>query len=218
LQNQSFFYRVGNTGPEQLASAITSSPLVTTNDSKHLDVVYANTDYSLTLHYILTGNLSGSGKSGLQSSLTVNNLTGTALDFHLFQYSDFNLGGVTDPQTLGFIIGSGGYYNKIFQTMGSLAMTNTLTTRASAPSYIEAGVFDNTLASLQDPNATILNNVATATGNVTYAIQWDASLASGTALTVNQSFSLSVPEPSSLALALSGSVALALFRRRTGVC
>lgn len=217
LNQQSFHYRVGSSGPEQNVSNIDSTPSIIKNEARHLDVLYANSQLSVDALYYLTGNYAGSGLSGLNLTLTIKNLSATTLDLHFFQYADFNLGGVAGGQT-NRIFMQGSRYNRVGQYYGTSVLNNTLSSGLMPATRVEAALAGVTLASLTDGNPTLLGNtLAAGLGDVTYAIQWDyvlqAAGVAGDSLQISQLISLQVPEPSSVALIGTGLLAAALLRR-----
>src|SRR4029077_1519300 len=65
------------------------------------------------LSYTLNGGQAGGNdwNSDITESITINNLTGAALDFHFFQYSDFSLAGTLGGET-ATIFQNGGFFSK----------------------------------------------------------------------------------------------------------
>jgi hypothetical protein len=209
LNLQWFYYRVGSVGPEYPIENISSAPTVSLG-SKSLTVTYANSSYSVRTLYSLTGGNVGSGTSQLDESITINNTSASPLDFHFFQYSDFNIGGVTAGQSVQFYQNPSAlpYYNS--QSGGYRSVNETVT----PASHIEAALYSQTLASLTDGSPTTLNdNPSAGPGDVTFAYQWDFTLAAGGSFQIQKLIGV-VPEPSSLALISSGLLGLALLRRQ----
>lgn len=216
LNEQRFYYRVGPVGPEALVQSISSSPAVSftqiPNVFSKLDVTYANTSYSVRTFFQLTGGNAGSGVSGLSETITVKNLSGSTLDFHLFQYSDFDLWGLAGGQVAQYSFDALGQPYKVTQTDGTRSVTETLNASSAPIAYFEANSAFVTLNSLTDGVATILNdNPMSGPGNVTFAYQWDATLAVNGTLTISKLMSI-VPEPTSGALILTA-FATAFFSR-----
>jgi hypothetical protein len=209
LNLQWFYYRIGSAGPEYPLEAISSTPTIGTG-SKSLTLTYANSAFSVRTVYSLTGGNLGSGTGQLDEAITINNTSASALDFHFFQYSDFNLGNATGGQTVQFYKNPSGLPYYSVQSDGSRSVTETV----SPASHIEAALYNQTLASLTDGSPTTLNDIASAgLGDVTFAYQWDFTLAAGGSFQIQKLIGV-VPEPSSLALISSGMLALAIFRRR----
>jgi hypothetical protein len=222
LKFQSFYYRIG-TGPEYALDNITSTPFVSFTGGG-IDITYSNSSLSLLLSYDLFGNQVGSQNSGLGYSVQVLNKLGTSLDFHLFQYSDYDLGGTSAGQNVVMEkITSGPVSLRKFksagQTFGPMWMTNvfSLTALPSPTPLAEAGLYNSTLLSLTDGAQTTLNNATNAgPGDVAYAVQWDIALAGNSSASLSGSFTMAVPEPSSFSFLIASMLGLAgmSYRRR----
>ena len=130
LKNQWFYHRVGTGGPESPIQSIDSSPdvaITTLSSFSRLNLTYANSSYSILTSLRLTGNTPGSGRANLNEDITVQNLTASPLDFHFFQYSDFDLFGISGGQSVQFLQNSAnGAYYKAFQTDGSRSVTEKI--------------------------------------------------------------------------------------------
>jgi hypothetical protein len=227
LNQQWFYYSVGS-GPVYSIDTIApwSTPTISTNLGKTqitLSEIYANATISVGTTYVLGSSPVGSGKATLTQTLTINNPSATTAQvFHFYQYSDFDLGGVSEGQNLQFNDNGAGKYYQVVQT-GSTGITLTgLVTSVSGGSSVQyevqAGTYDGTRFGLGNGNsAPLLNNTLTAgPGNVDYAYEWDATLAGGSSIIISELQTV-VPEPSSVALVASGMLALALlYRRRQG--
>jgi hypothetical protein len=201
LNRQSFFYRIGG-GQEYTLDNITASPVVNFSGD-NIEVTYANSSFGIKLSYTLNGAALGTGRSGATLGVNVINYQATTLDFHLFQYSDFDLGGTAGSESVNFLKALG-KFNRAVQTTGSLGMTNTfLGTAISSPTpLVEANTFNSTLLSLTDLSQTAFNSLSTnaGPGNVTYAIQYDLLLDAGESFALSESFNMAVPEPTSATL------------------
>ncbi len=215
LSRQSFFYRVGS-GQEYTLDNITASPLVNLSGN-NIEVTYANASFGVKLSYTLQGYAAGTGRSGATLGINLINYQASPLDFHLFQYSDFDLGGTTGSESVTFLKALG-KFNRAAQTSGSLWMTNTFVGTAipNPTPQVEANTFNATLLSLTDLSQTTLNSLSTnaGPGNVTYAIQYDLLLNAGESFALSEQFSMAVPEPTSAGLILIAAGCLALGYRK----
>ena len=208
-----FYYRVGAVGAESPIQNIDNTPAVTYNAlARTLDLTYDNGSYSVRTFF----KLNSGATPNLSETITVHNHSGGNLNFSFFQYSDFDLNGLAGGQSVQFSTNSvTGLYYKAVQTDGTFTITELVNSANPPISHFDAQLANNTLTSLTDGNPTTLTDSTSAgVGNVTFAYQWDVSLAD------NQSFQLSklltiVPEPSALSLVLvSISIAYSIRRRK----
>lgn len=216
-KNQWFYYRVGS-GPESPLQSITSSPAVaitSLSSFARLNLTYANSSYSVLTSLRLTGNTPGSGRSQLNEDITVSNLSGSPLDLHFFQYSDFDLFGTTGGQSVQFYQNSANnQYYKAVQTDGTHTVTETVNSTIFPIGHFEAALFNDTLSSLTDGTPTTLNDVTSAgVGDVSFSYQWDVTLAPGASFQLSKLIEI-VPEPSSMAILALAGISMTLYRRR----
>ncbi len=212
LNQQWFYYRPATTGAEFGIESI-SAPTSVLTGSTVLNTTYANASISVQVKFSLIDSATP-GTSGFNQDVTIINLSGASMNLSFFQYSDYNLGGdAFDNNVLMTKIG--GKYGKAVQTDGSWRLTETVTGIGTTVNA-EAALFNQTLASLTDGSTTTLNNVDNAgSGDLTYAFQWNKTLAAGATLQVSKLQLIEVvPEPSSMALGLLGAAALVGIRKR----
>jgi hypothetical protein len=223
LNKQWFYYSVGS-GPVYSIDTIApwSTPTLSTNLGKTqitLNETYSGSAISVGTKYVLAGGVLGSGQATLSQTLTLSNPSSTTQVFHFYQYSDFDLGGVSGGQNIAFSSnGSGLYYQVVQSSLAGPILNGSVTGvngGSNTVSEVQAGLWDGTQFGLGNGNpAPLLNNTLTAgSGNVVYAYEWDATLASGDSIIISEIQTV-VPEPSSMALIGSGMLALTLLGRR----
>lgn len=210
LNKQWFYYRIGG----GLAMPINTISAATINnpDSQTLEATYANAQFSLTVSYVLTGGGTGTGLADIGETISVLNTSGASLDFHLFQYSDFNLLGTPGGDSV--VIGSG--YDSVIQWDGPTAIGETVTQPAA--SRAEAALAFTTLNNLNlIPGYDLNNNIGPLTGDVTWSFQWDSLIQDGQSLDVFKDKQMSitpVPEPAAASILAVALGAAGLLRRR----
>ena len=212
LYQQWFWYRVGNAAEQSIDTI--SAPLANQPNNRTLYTSYNNGQYGVEVDYMLTGFAPGSGISDISESITITNCTTEPLDFHFFQYSDFDLSGVIGGDVVQLGKNIHGLFNEAFQQNGSLALTETVATPGA--NHGEAGVYPVTLLKLNDAFATTLSDFAGPLGptNATWAFQWDLTIAPESSVGISKDKYLRIiPEPTSILLTLGGFVLL-LRRRR----
>ena len=210
---QWFWYRVGSSGDEASVDTLGPPTFALLSDvdpdpgKEHLVLRYTGTGFTLDLTFDLVGGSSGSGVSDITEAIAINNTGSSTLDFHFYQYVDFDLGGASGGDTVEVVSGS-----KVEQSGGSGWVSETVIT--PDPSHHEAALFSTTRDKFSDGLATDLSDASgpVGPGNVTWAFQWDFSIPAGGSAIISKDKRLVVPEPATLGLLLLGG--LALLRRR----
>jgi len=197
LYQQWFWFRVGSTGGQ---SSLDTLPVTATSSAPDaLDLDFTGTGFTVHIEYDLTGGTAGSLTSDLGEIITITNTTDRSLDFHFFQYSDFDLASnrvdfVRIDPTLRIVD------QAPFGLPGGPMLTETVVT--PKPSHAEANYYANTLGSLNSGVPYTLNDVlAAGPGDVTWAFEWDKTIGGlGTFLISKDKNVAPVPEPAPLAL------------------
>ena len=226
LNLQSFYYSVGaNPVASIYGIGLPSAPTITTNgfvlQTVTLNTSYADSIVSVGTRFALQGYATGSSQAKLTQTLTINNLSSTAQVFHFYQYSDFDLGGVSGDQNVQFFDRGSGLYYQVVQTAATGMILTGLVSSVSGGtdtlSEVQAGLFDGNKFGLDSGGLVTLDNtLAAGPGNTVYAYEWETTLAAGASITVSEIQTV-VPEPSSVALVASGMLVLGLScRRRQG--
>lgn len=210
LKQQWFWYRVGSTAEHSIDTI--SAPAITSISASSAKLIYTAPGlFDIQVTYTLTGGLLGSGASDIDEQIRINNLSGNPLDFHFFQYSDFNLGA---SDSVGLSQNLLGKFNRSVQTYAGGAIQETVV--APGANHGEVAGTPFTLNRLNDGLATTLNDSLNAVGDVSWAFQWDFQIAAGGSAQIGKDKRLAVvPEPTTTALAGLGlAVLLAAARRR----
>jgi hypothetical protein len=223
MHQQWFWFRIGNSGPEQSLDTLVHNPATDMilsdgnfnpgDDRLSLRYTDQAGRFEIFVDYTLTGGQNGSGTSDLIETVRVHSLQRTGnLDFHFFQYSDFDLNEGTFDSSVEVLNA-----NTVRQTDG---LTIAETVASPAPSRYEVNYYDITLTALNDGVATDLNQNAGPLfdDDLTWAFQWDFNLAPGGSFIISKDKHLDhvVPEPSSVALLVLGAVGTGLgaWRKR----
>jgi hypothetical protein len=214
LNQQWFWIGVSNSAPisiDKIGSTSSSMPT-----SQLLDTTNANANYSVQVDYLLTGAPNGSGQSDIGESIRIANTSATTQTFHFYEYSQFNLAGGPNSIQLGKNLK--GYFDLADQENGlGTSLSETVATPGAQEG--EAEPFNVTLAKLNNGvlPVTLSGNMAAGPGNVTWAFEWDITLAAGTDFLISKDKSVDVapiPEPASLSLISLGLIALAARKFR----
>jgi hypothetical protein len=187
-----FWYRVGSEGRE---NSINTLNLIGLDQSQpadnQLSVTYAGTDFEIALNFTLDGGAQGSGMSSLFENITIKNTGSNQLDFHFFNYTDFDLTENGEQDTTK--IGSG-----IATQWDNFTFATEVIDPAA--SYYQVSPFANILDALEDDVPTTLANFSgPLTGDNAYAFQWYFALQPEQSFSINNYKSIApakpVPEP-----------------------
>lgn len=212
LFQQWFWYRIGDTDAE---APITGLGLVSAEQygSNKLELIYSDGQLKVDVFYKLTGDNLGL-TSDVVETVTVTNVSGSAMDLHFFQYTDLDLAGTYEDD-----YGRLANPNTVNQwdPIGLMASETVATPPAD---HHELAFFSQTLDKLQDGVASNLNDmpalgVALGPGDVTWAFQWDKTLSAGQTLIISKDKQLNVvPEPATMFCVVMGLSGLAGYIRR----
>jgi hypothetical protein len=204
LYQQWFWYRVGSNREYSIDTI--GNPTVVQNSANQATSTYTAAGFNVSIVYNLQGGANGSGNSTINETITINNTTGSPLDFHFFQYSDYNLGGV--DQDIVQIQPGFGY---ALVKSGALSLGEVVTSPSANNG--EVAPYNQTLVKLNNGVADNLNGSIgpSLPGDNTFAFQWDFTIGPNGSQQISKVKSLAVvvvPEPTSAGLALLGVVML----------
>jgi hypothetical protein len=221
LKQQWFWYRIGNEPEDSVSTlpVVAPSPVLSdTNGDGEDDTLFVRYapdggGFSIDIRLILDGGASGSGASDLGEQISIHNNGRTELEFHFYQYADFDLNGTPEGDSVFFAND-----NAVRQYEGVLRLTETVVT--PLPSHREAAVWDVTLTKLEDGSPTVLSDtpaqgVVLGPDDVTWAFQWDVIIPPGGTFQISKDKNLNaIPEPGTVVLASLAFGTLVFFGRR----
>ena len=223
LFQQWFWYRIGGAGPEQSIDMISAPAYSSTANT--LSTTYTGGSFNINVLYTLRGAPAGSGVADMTEIITINNTSGGVLDFHFFQYSDFDLSATIGGQTAALTRNMNPLspnFNKFIeadQVNAAVSISETVITPGA--DHGEAGFYPGTLNKLNDLNPTTLSDTLSAgPGDATWSLQWDMTLAAsgpGSTMQISKDKHLTllvIPEPSTLGVLAVGLAAYVIGRRR----
>jgi len=217
LTQQAFWYRIGSVGPEVTVHGLpiglqgTTDPNFDGNPNA-LYVRYNGAGFQIETQYVLDGGLPGSNAADMGEQISITNTSGAPLDFHFFQYANFDLQNTPGGDTAVFT-----NPNTVDQNEGVARLTETVVT--PVPSHREIAFFNTTLAKLTNGVADTLSDAPPygtvfGPGNVTWSYQWDIVIPPNSTFQISKDKNLNaIPEPATLAL-LSLLVGLLFVPRR----
>jgi hypothetical protein len=222
LAKQWFWYRVGATGGESALNTLSHTTTTGTFGGAALveSVFTSPGNFSITITYTIKGGTVGSKKSDIAEVISIENLSGSALPIHFFQYSDFDLGGTANNDS-GWMANP----NTIDQSDLSTALSETVATPGANEYQVGIGTAAGLMASLNDALPTTLSDtplvgIANKIGptNVAWAFQWDFNIAGNDSALISKDKQIT-PTPdvgSTLALLGAALTGLAFVGRRFG--
>jgi hypothetical protein len=208
LLRQWFWYRVGG-GPESSIDSLYTSSSVSGDSA---DLLYTGSTFTIDLEFDITGGTPGSGTADIAEIIRITNTSASALDFHFFQYTNFDLGGdALDDSVMGNI-----FFFKQYDD--DRAFSETIATSASR---FEPNTVPIIFNSLNDGASTNLAHsglgIQSLSGSNDYewGYQWDKTIQSGGTFIISKDKKIEpIPEPTSLLLLGFGLVGIAGYAWR----
>ena len=217
LNRQWFWYRVGTSGPERSIDTI-GAPVISGLTPGTLTSTYYDglNRFNVGVTYSLLGGGPASGTADITEQIAINNTSGSILDFHFFQYSDFDIAGTPGGDTV--VLSKSGFTGRINQADQFSGANLVEVVNTPNANHGEADVVPNTLLKLNDGLATTLDDLKlSASGDAAWALQWDVSIGVGSSFIISKDKHLGVefvPEPGTMALLGLGFGGLLFARKR----
>lgn len=216
LSLQGFWYRIAGMDSEANIATLPLTGTVVTDTNGFVDpradtltMQYSGRGFTIEPSWHLRGGSAGSNRSDIAETIGIHNFGNTPLVISFFQYSDFDLGGTTQDQSVS--IGGVGSNTVNQSDIGFLANETVVT---PAPTRFEAAFFGSLITRLNDASIDNLNNVGgpLGPGDLTWAYQWDFTIPAGGSVIISKDKQI-VPTPGVLALLGVGTVVTARRRR-----
>ena len=219
--NQQWFWYSINGAPQQPINTIGTAQVFNFSSPSspidNLGVQYQNSQLTVQVQYVLSGNGAGSGSADMMETLSIVNNSTSSINLSFYQYSNFNLL-MNNLNTVTLSGGPGGYTGALQQTGTSAGSGIAEVIDAPLANYGEAALAGVTLSELNSGSYYTLNgNNSAGPGDVTWAFQWVATIAPGGSFDITKDKGLSVtlvPEPATFALIVLGGSAFGLMLRR----
>ena len=201
LAQEAFWFRVGNVAEQSVHTLpIALQGATDGNFDGNPDTLFVRHNgagFRIDLKYSLSGGTPGSGSADLGEQISIVNQSDGPLDFHFFEYADFDITGPGPGNQAVFT-----NPNTVRQSNGGSFLTETVVT--PVPNHREVAFFPTTLNSLNDAAPTTLSDTPLFTpvgpGDVTWAYEWDFVLQAGDTFLISKDKNLGVqpvPEPRS---------------------
>jgi len=224
LYKQWFWSRVGSvgTGDREWSIDTLSIPTVTTSGANGATVAYIGSLFNVSVTYTLAGGSPGSGQAVLNEDILIVNTSGSPLSLQFFQYSDFDLGGTAEGDSV-LLFPDNSPFELAYQWDGTIGLAEGIVSLNPVAGLGAVGFAPSLYNQLQDGSRTDLNTSVAplGPGDVEFAFQWDLQLAAsgaGSEALISKIKDLNiniVPEPTVASLALLGLLAVLGRRSRS---
>ena len=223
-----FWYRVDGDSQEYSIDTLDliSSTVTDTNSDGGDDTLvalYSHSLFDLEIKWSLQGGAEGSYTSDIGEQIAITNKTGESLGLNFFEYTDFDLKGDPENDTVVFSdLLDPAVAQAFIQTDGGAEGGIVEIAFDSEPAIAEAAFFDHTLNKLKDDNVDDLNdNREIGPGDVTASWQWVFDIDAGDTVQISKDKQVSrtpIPEPGTVTglLALGSLSFGAMLKRNFG--
>jgi len=209
MAQSGYWFAIGNSAVAVPVSSIGAASITQFTESD-ATLVYSGDLFDIQIDYLLWGNPVGSGMSDLSQTVMITNKSGTALDFHLFEFVNMDLNG-SAANEIAMLTNSSTITQDEGTTQGQLSV-NTI------PAHWQIGDATSLLNSINTVSGlNLADGQSPYVGDAAFAFQWNMSIAGNGSQSISQDMLMmgaQVPEPSSVTLFVSSLTLLPLVRRR----
>jgi hypothetical protein len=171
---EEFYYSIGNAAPTPINSLTLSGTVFASGGlfTATYDTPASGPALTITIKDTLAGGSTGSGSSALGEVITVDNNSGSAVTFHLYEYTDLNLNATPSDDTLSLSLPNTANQS---DPLGTTASVNAV----GNPNEYQIANNSAILTELTGSSAVTLSNNSTGpiTGNDNFAFEWDQAMA-----------------------------------------
>jgi hypothetical protein len=195
LYQKWFWFRQGSSTTQISVDEISKPFGFGSLTSSNATITYFAPGLAINLGFALTGGASGSYSSLLSENISIQNTTNIAITFHFFEYTDFDLNGEAESDTV-FHVSS----DEMVQQGKGMMATETIS--GMTPNYWQSSWYAITLDELiQDSSVQLADeSIPSSPGDQTYAYEWDVTLGAGQNLIID---AMNVIQPMSASVQLS---------------
>jgi hypothetical protein len=156
------------------------TPLGLSWTSTNATVNYLPKGLNVTLSFTLKGGAKGSYESSLAETISIQNTNSSSLGLHVYDYTDFDLDGQSDGDTVSFPTN-----NMVVQQGKNMIATQTV--EGQTPSFWEGSWYAFALDTIETATPAILPDeiLPNEAGDQTFAYQWDFTLGAGQTFVLN---------------------------------
>jgi hypothetical protein len=201
LYQKWFWLREGSSSAQQSLDSLGVPFGLSSLSASNATIIYIVQGLQINLGFALAGGNAGSRSARLIENVQIQNVSGSSITAHFFEYSDFDLAGDGSVDTVSFSSS-----NAVTQVGEGMSVTENI--QGVAPKRWEASWYAITLDKLNGSSPLTLSDalLPNAPGDQTFSFEWDSVLAPGQGFSffATNAIQPSIPAPVALALALSG--------------
>jgi hypothetical protein len=174
------------------------TPLGLSWNSTNATINYLPQGLNVMLSFTLKGGAAGSHASSVVETVSIQNTNNSSIALHLYSYTDFDLAGESEGDTVSFPT-----TNVVVQQ--GKGVTATQSVQGPAPNFWEASWYALTFDKIDGATPAVLSdtNTPSSPGDQTFAYQWDTNLSAGQTFVLSLTNNIQGSQSLSVALMIS---------------